>query len=206
MRHATSLLYHVCAVALRNIRFASCGTSGKLTLWTCYVFGYILSKISLSVHLVYFVLEITWLKLWHRLQRWSKRFVCYRRFPQRGRCVSWFVATGLWLQPIQKTEGPVKRVVSWRPLCYRRLCNGNFLITLLCYLVRTREEPITMLYPTWVHDIITQQRNVVNRLRTSAWDNVEHVAYSEVGNSRFPHSFILRNDSHLFAGHVFVSW
>jgi hypothetical protein len=37
MRHATSLLYHVCAVASRNIRFASCGTSGKLTLWTRYV-------------------------------------------------------------------------------------------------------------------------------------------------------------------------
>jgi hypothetical protein len=34
MRHATSLLYHLCAVASRNIRFASCGTSGKLTLWT----------------------------------------------------------------------------------------------------------------------------------------------------------------------------
>jgi hypothetical protein len=34
MRHATALLYHVCAVASRNIRFASCGTSGKLTLWT----------------------------------------------------------------------------------------------------------------------------------------------------------------------------
>jgi hypothetical protein len=34
-----SLLYHVCAVASRNIRFASCGTSGKLTLWTCYVFS-----------------------------------------------------------------------------------------------------------------------------------------------------------------------
>jgi hypothetical protein len=37
MRHATLLLYHVCAVASRNIRFASCGTSGKLTLWTRYV-------------------------------------------------------------------------------------------------------------------------------------------------------------------------
>jgi hypothetical protein len=37
MHHATSLLYHVCAVASRNIRFASCGTSGKLTLWTCLV-------------------------------------------------------------------------------------------------------------------------------------------------------------------------
>jgi hypothetical protein len=37
MLHATSLLYHVCAVASRNIRFASCGTSGKLTLWTCLV-------------------------------------------------------------------------------------------------------------------------------------------------------------------------
>jgi hypothetical protein len=37
MRHATSLLYHVCTVASRNIRFASCGTSGKLTLWTCLV-------------------------------------------------------------------------------------------------------------------------------------------------------------------------
>jgi hypothetical protein len=31
------LLYHVCAVASRNIRFASCGTGGKLTLWTCLV-------------------------------------------------------------------------------------------------------------------------------------------------------------------------
>jgi hypothetical protein len=29
MRHASSLLYHVCAVASRNIRFASCGTSGE---------------------------------------------------------------------------------------------------------------------------------------------------------------------------------
>jgi hypothetical protein len=38
MRHATSLLYHVCAVTSRNIRFASCGTSGKLTLWTCLVY------------------------------------------------------------------------------------------------------------------------------------------------------------------------
>jgi hypothetical protein len=38
MRHATSLLYHVCAVTSQNIRFASCGTSGKLTLWTCFVF------------------------------------------------------------------------------------------------------------------------------------------------------------------------
>jgi hypothetical protein len=37
MSHATSLLYHVCAVASRNIRFASCETSGKLTLWTRYV-------------------------------------------------------------------------------------------------------------------------------------------------------------------------
>jgi hypothetical protein len=37
MRHATALLYQVCAVASRNIRFASCGTSGKLTLWTRYV-------------------------------------------------------------------------------------------------------------------------------------------------------------------------
>jgi hypothetical protein len=34
MRHATALLYHVCAVASLNIRFASYGTSGKLTLWT----------------------------------------------------------------------------------------------------------------------------------------------------------------------------
>jgi hypothetical protein len=32
------LLYHVCAVASLNIRFARCGTSGKLTLWTCLVF------------------------------------------------------------------------------------------------------------------------------------------------------------------------
>jgi hypothetical protein len=30
MRHATSLLYHVCAVASRNIRFASCATSGNV--------------------------------------------------------------------------------------------------------------------------------------------------------------------------------
>jgi hypothetical protein len=37
MRHATALLYHVREVASRNIRFASCGTSGKLTLWTRYV-------------------------------------------------------------------------------------------------------------------------------------------------------------------------
>jgi hypothetical protein len=37
MRHATALLYHVCAVASRDIRFASCGTSGKLTLWTRYL-------------------------------------------------------------------------------------------------------------------------------------------------------------------------
>jgi hypothetical protein len=37
MRHATSLLYHVYAVASRNIRFARCATSGKLTLWTCLV-------------------------------------------------------------------------------------------------------------------------------------------------------------------------
>jgi hypothetical protein len=37
MRHATTLLYHVCAVASRNIRFASCGTNGKLTLLTRYV-------------------------------------------------------------------------------------------------------------------------------------------------------------------------
>jgi hypothetical protein len=37
MRHATALLYHVCAVASRKIRSASCGTSGKLTLWTRYV-------------------------------------------------------------------------------------------------------------------------------------------------------------------------
>jgi hypothetical protein len=37
MHHATSLLYHVCAVASRNIKFASCGTSGNLTLWTCLV-------------------------------------------------------------------------------------------------------------------------------------------------------------------------
>jgi hypothetical protein len=29
MHHATSLLYHVCAVASSNIRFASCGTSGE---------------------------------------------------------------------------------------------------------------------------------------------------------------------------------
>jgi hypothetical protein len=37
MRLATALLYHVCTVASRNIRFASCGTSGNLTLWTRYV-------------------------------------------------------------------------------------------------------------------------------------------------------------------------
>jgi hypothetical protein len=37
MRHATALLYHVCAVASRNISFASCGTSGKLSLWTRYI-------------------------------------------------------------------------------------------------------------------------------------------------------------------------
>jgi hypothetical protein len=37
MRHATALLYHVCAVASRNIRCASCGTSEKLTLWTRFV-------------------------------------------------------------------------------------------------------------------------------------------------------------------------
>jgi hypothetical protein len=42
MRHATSLLYHVCAVASRNIMFASCGSSGKLTLWTCLVYSCIL--------------------------------------------------------------------------------------------------------------------------------------------------------------------
>ena len=34
MRHATSLLYHVQAVASRSKWFNSCGTSGKLTLWT----------------------------------------------------------------------------------------------------------------------------------------------------------------------------
>jgi hypothetical protein len=39
MRHATALLYHVCAVASRNIRFASRVTSGKLILWTRYVLG-----------------------------------------------------------------------------------------------------------------------------------------------------------------------
>jgi hypothetical protein len=37
MRHATSLLFHVCAVASRNISFGSFGTNGKLTLWTFYV-------------------------------------------------------------------------------------------------------------------------------------------------------------------------
>jgi hypothetical protein len=42
MRYATSLLYHVCAVASRNIRFASCGTSGKLSLWTCLVYAFLL--------------------------------------------------------------------------------------------------------------------------------------------------------------------
>ena len=35
--HATSLLYHVHAVASRNKWFTSCGTSGKLTLWTSLV-------------------------------------------------------------------------------------------------------------------------------------------------------------------------
>jgi hypothetical protein len=38
MRHATSLLYHVCTATSCNVRFASCGTSGKLTLWTCYIY------------------------------------------------------------------------------------------------------------------------------------------------------------------------
>jgi hypothetical protein len=38
MRHATAFLYHVCAVASRNIRFVSCGTNGKLTLWTRCVY------------------------------------------------------------------------------------------------------------------------------------------------------------------------
>jgi hypothetical protein len=36
----TSLLYHVSTVASRNIRFASCGTSGKLTLWTRLVHNF----------------------------------------------------------------------------------------------------------------------------------------------------------------------
>jgi hypothetical protein len=53
MHHATALLYHVCAVASRNIRFASCGTSGKLTLWTRYVFdnmgGYIYTVVNLRI-------------------------------------------------------------------------------------------------------------------------------------------------------------
>jgi hypothetical protein len=42
MRHAMSLFYHVRAVASCNIRFASCGTSGKLTLWTCYIYATVL--------------------------------------------------------------------------------------------------------------------------------------------------------------------
>ena len=36
--HATSLLYHVHAVASRNKWFTSCGMRGKLTLWTSIVF------------------------------------------------------------------------------------------------------------------------------------------------------------------------
>jgi hypothetical protein len=44
MCHASALLYHVCAVASRIIRFASCGTSGKLTLWMHYV------RTRLSIH------------------------------------------------------------------------------------------------------------------------------------------------------------
>jgi hypothetical protein len=46
MRHATALLYHVCAVASRNIRFASCGTSEKLTLWTRYLHNIILKPMN----------------------------------------------------------------------------------------------------------------------------------------------------------------
>jgi hypothetical protein len=42
------LLYHVCAVASRNIRFARCGTSGKLTLWRRYVLLQIATKLGLS--------------------------------------------------------------------------------------------------------------------------------------------------------------
>ena len=34
MRYAQLLLYHVHAVASRNKWYTSCGTSGKLTLWT----------------------------------------------------------------------------------------------------------------------------------------------------------------------------
>jgi hypothetical protein len=55
MRHATALLYHVCAVALSNIRFASCGTSGKLTLRTPYVRSYqhgvTLQEVSVCSHM-----------------------------------------------------------------------------------------------------------------------------------------------------------
>jgi hypothetical protein len=54
MRHATSLLYHIWAVASR-IRFASCGTSGKLTLWTCLVSSGLASSgfsISVQLHIV----------------------------------------------------------------------------------------------------------------------------------------------------------
>jgi hypothetical protein len=51
MRHATALLYHVCAVASRNIRFASCGTSGELTVWTRYVhYQHVHSRKLGSVH------------------------------------------------------------------------------------------------------------------------------------------------------------
>ena len=46
-RHATSLLYHVHAVASRNKWFISCGTSGKLILWTPLVFIEIMNKKSL---------------------------------------------------------------------------------------------------------------------------------------------------------------
>jgi hypothetical protein len=60
MRHATALLYHVCAVASRNVRFASCGTSGNLTLWTRYVYIYIYMCVCVcvcvfvSLHVLFF--------------------------------------------------------------------------------------------------------------------------------------------------------
>jgi hypothetical protein len=52
MRHATALLYHVYAVASRNIMFASCGTSGKLTL--CYVFPFPHARGSVVVKALYY--------------------------------------------------------------------------------------------------------------------------------------------------------
>ena len=41
IRHATSLLYYVYAVASRNKLFTSCGTSGNLNLWTSLVLCFI---------------------------------------------------------------------------------------------------------------------------------------------------------------------